>query len=60
MSWNKEALLLGGCMYWTCLAGKKESSNKGTVTVTFDKKNVVNSNTLQELLEKVAREESLL
>lgn len=60
VSWNKEALLLGGCMYWTCLAGKKESSNKGTVTVTFDKKNVVNSNTLQELLEKVAREESLL
>ena len=60
MEWNREELVVRGCMYWTSLANSGPSSNKGSVTVTFDKNNIVNSATLQELLEKVAREEALL
>lgn len=60
VEWNRDELLLRGCMYWTCLAGFEPSANKSSVTVTLDKNNIVNSDTLQELLEKVAREEALL
>ena len=59
LQWSKDELLLRGCMYWTSLAGKESSLNKESVIVTFDKKHVVNSDTLQELLEKIAREEEL-
>ena len=59
LHWSKDELLLRGCMYWTSLAGKESSFNKESVIVTFDKKHVVNSDTLQELLEKIAREEEL-
>ena len=59
LHWSEAELLLRGCMYWTSLAGKVPSSNKESITVTFDKKHVVNSDTLQELLEKIAREEEL-
>ena len=59
LHWSREELLLRGCMYWISLAGQKPSSNKESVTITFDKNHVVNSDTLQELLEKVAREEEL-
>lgn len=60
MEWSREELVVRGCMYWTSLANSGPSSNKGSVTVTFDKNNIVNSTTLQDLLEKVAREEALL
>ena len=57
--WSKNDLLIRGCMYWKSFEGEEPSSNKENITVVFDKSNVVNSDTLQELLEKVAREERL-
>ena len=57
--WSKAELALRGCMYWTSFTGQESSSNMESITVTFDKKHVVNSDALQELLEKIAREEDL-
>lgn len=57
LSWSREELLLKGCMYWAKFSGEQESSNIGTVSVRIEKKNVLNTEMLLFILEKVAREE---
>lgn len=57
IQWSTEELLLKGCMYWASFAGKTESKNEGTISVTLDKKNAINEKTLQSILEKIAKEE---
>lgn len=57
LSWSREELLLKGCMYWAEFSGEQESSNIGTVSVRIEKKNVLNTEMLLLILEKVAREE---
>ena len=57
ISWSQEELLIKGCMYWAEFSGKKESKNSSSVTVKIDKNNKINAETLNEILEKVAREE---
>ena len=59
VKWTSEELMIKGCMYWLSLANKPYSSNSGKVTVKIDKNNVLNSNSLHTLLEKIAKEEDL-
>ena len=57
LSWSKEELLIKGCMYWTEFSGSSESENADSVTITIDKRQVLNVETLNQILEKIAREE---
>lgn len=59
VKWSPEELLIKGCMYWNEFSNNTSSKNTGTINVKFDKKNVVNSETLCDMLEKIAREGSL-
>lgn len=56
-AWSKEELLIKGCMYWAEFSGAAESMNSDTITIQIDKRNVVNAETLNQILEKIAREE---
>lgn len=57
VKWSEKELLINGCMYWTEFSKEKQSENNNTVSVLFDKKNVINQNTVIEILEKIAKEE---
>ncbi len=57
INWSTEELILKGCMYWASFYGETESKNKGNVSVTIDKQNVINDKTLQDILNKIAKEE---
>lgn len=57
VEWSEKELLINGCMYWADFSDKSQSDNKNTVTVSIDKKNVINKDTLLEILEKIAKEE---
>ena len=57
LTWTQEDLLIKGCMYWATFASQEPSENSGTVSVHIDKKNVINSTTLNIIMEKIAREE---
>lgn len=57
LSWTSEELLIRGTMYWAEFSSQDITNNSGTVNVKIDKKNVINVDTLNEILEKIAREE---
>ena len=53
VEWSEKELLINGCMYWADFSDKSPSDNKNTVTVSIDKKNVINKDTFLEILEKI-------
>ena len=57
LSWTPEELLIRGTMYWAEFSSQDNTDNSGTVNVKIDKENVINADTLNEILEKIAREE---
>lgn len=57
--WTNEELVLHATMYWHSCKEKQLSDNTGTVTVRLDKKNVLNSLSLKQLLKTVAMEACL-
>lgn len=57
MLWSEEELLIKWCMYWAEFSGSSESENTSSITVSIDKKQVLNVETLNQILEKIAREE---
>ncbi len=57
VNWTEEELLIKGCMYWAEFSKEIESSNEETVSVIIDKKNVINVESLQNILEMIAKEE---
>lgn len=57
LTWTQEELLIKGCMYWASFALHQPSQNSETVSVHIDKKNVINSTTLNIIMDKIAREE---
>lgn len=57
LSWNTEELLLKGCMYWAEFSGAPKTDCSDTITIRIDKKNVINTESLNQILEKIAREE---
>lgn len=57
INWTPEELLIKGCMYWAEFSTERQSTNEGTVSVKIDKKNVINVHSLQQILEKIAKED---
>lgn len=57
VNWTEEELLIKGCMYWAEFSKETESSNEGTVSVKINKKNVINVESLRNILEMIAKEE---
>lgn len=57
IKWSSEELLIKGCMYWADFSTESESRNSGTVSVKINKNNVINSETLHDILERIAKEE---
>lgn len=54
--WTEQTLLLKGRMYWACFKGADESDNVSNITVTIDKKQIVNPDALLALLHGTAEE----
>lgn len=44
-------------MYWAEFSKETESFNEGTVSVKLNKKNIINVESLQNILEMIAKEE---
>ena len=59
VAWSPEELLIKGCMYWADLSSETESNNKNTVDIKIDKSNLINVETLLQMMEKIARGELL-
>ena len=57
LSWTPEELLIRGTMYWAEFSSLENTENLETVSVRIDKKNVINTDTLNEILKMIAREE---
>ena len=57
INWTEKELRIKGCMYWAEFSKETESSNEGTVSVKINKKNVINVESLQNILEMIAKEE---
>lgn len=57
ISWSTDELLIKGCMYWAEFSNAMESANSNTVTIKINKSNVLNPETLNDFLVKIAREE---
>lgn len=56
IKWSRDELLLRGTMFWLSLYGKQESDNAESVSVTIPLSNLLNIETIEILLERVARE----
>lgn len=54
--WTKEELTLRATMYWISLQNCSISENTGTVSIKIPSENILNPNTLENLLEVAARE----
>ena len=57
VKWSSEELLMKGCMYWADFSRNRESFNNSTVNVKLKKSNVINSDSLNRILTKIAKEE---
>ena len=57
VKWTKDELSIKGCMYWVYLGNQQEKDNTASVSVHISKDNVINENTICDLLNKIAREE---
>lgn len=57
LAWTRDELLIKGCMYWASFASYEPSENLETVSVHIDKKNVINSMTLNKIMDKIAEGE---
>ena len=54
--WTPDELIIKGKMFWLSLQDKEMSDNKDSVTVKIPKENILNANTIDELIQKVAEE----
>lgn len=59
IKWTPEELTMKGKMFWLSLQGCESSDNKDNVTVKIPKENVLNVDTIENLLKKAAEEEYL-
>lgn len=57
VKWSEKELLINGCMYWADFSNELPSENKNSITVNIDKNNLINKDTLLEILKKIAKEE---
>ncbi len=56
IKWTPDELIMKGKMFWLSLQGKEVSDNKDNVTVKIPKENILNADTIENLIRKVAEE----
>ena len=57
VNWTREELAIKGRMYWAYFLGQKLTQNTSPVSVKISKSNIINQYTVNDLLEKIAKEE---
>jgi hypothetical protein len=53
LSQTPEQLVLRRCAYWVSLAGKPQSDNESSVTVSLPRTNLLTVQTLQEMMQRI-------
>jgi len=56
---SEDELCLRRCGYWISLAGETPTQNQETVTVSIPRENILTVNTLNSLMQGIARGENL-
>jgi len=59
INWQREELITRGQMYWTCLQNKEPSTNNTSVTIKIPVTNVLNIETVENLILMVAEKGEL-
>ena len=59
LKWTSTELVMKSTMYWASFEGKQRSNNKDSVTVHIPKNQYLNSDSVKELLNKIAEGEDL-
>ncbi len=59
VAWDINELLLRGQMYWICLQDNEKSGNENTVSIKIPKNHILNNMTINNLIEKAAKEGTL-
>lgn len=54
--WTPEELMIKGKMFWLSLQDKEVSENKENVTVKIPRENILNADTIENLIKKAAKE----
>lgn len=54
--WTPDELMIKGKMFWLSLQNQKVSDNKDNVTVKIPKENILNADTIENLIQKAAEE----
>ena len=54
--WTPDELMIKGKMFWLSLQNQKVSDNKDNVTVKIPKENILNADTIENLIKKAAEE----
>lgn len=54
--WTPDELMIKGKMFWLSLQNQEESDNKDNVTVKIPKENILNADTIENLIKKAAEE----
>lgn len=56
VKWTVDELLIRGRMYWHSLYGKLPTKNTSTVTIKIPKANIIDTVTIQEIIQKAGEE----
>lgn len=59
IKWTPKELMIKGKMFWLSLQNRELSDNKENVTVKIPKENVLNVDTIEDLIQKAAEEGNL-
>ena len=54
--WTPDELMIKGKMFWLSLQNQEVSDNKDNVTVKISKENILNADTIENLIQKAAEE----
>lgn len=54
--WTPDELMIKGKMFWLSLQNQEVSDNKDNVTVKIPKENILNADTIENLIQKAAEE----
>ncbi len=54
--WTPDELIIRGKMFWLSLQDKEVSANKDKITVKIPRKNILNADTIEDLIRKAAKE----
>lgn len=56
INWATNELMINGKMYWLSLQSNKLTENKDSISIKIPKENILNNVTIEQLIEKAAKE----